>query len=225
MDRIRIGMIALLVVGGGVSANLRAAEEEPARRGRLGVLYGPARTGTGVVILEVTRDSAAAKAGLKPGDVVVKINDQEIRSPEQVRDMLAQKKAGDKVTLRVLREGKEQEIKGTLDEFPRRTEEREPRRPLFLGLRAEELTADLKKQLKLDADAGVVVMDVAPNSPAEKAGLKRNDVITSIGDKTLKNAADLREAMQKAEAGKEITVHVVRGKEKMTLKATPRNNP
>ena len=172
--------------------------------------------------MEVTRDSPAAKAGLKPGDVIVKINNQEIREAERFKDVLAQKKVGDKVTLRVLRDGKEQELTATLNEFPRRPEEREPGRPPLLGVHAEILTPELKSRLNIEAESGMVVMDVRRDSAADRAGLKRNDVITAVNGAAVKNAMDLREAFRKAGTGKEVTLQILRGKEKMSLKATLR---
>src|SRR5262249_53918303 len=63
------------------------------------------------------------------------------------------------------------------------------------------------------------------NSPAEKAGLKRNDVITGINGKGVKSLEDLREGLRKGGAGKEVALQVMRGKEKLTLKATPSEAP
>jgi predicted metalloprotease with PDZ domain len=73
----------------------------------------------------------------------------------------------------------------------------------------------------MESGDGVVVAEVVHNSPADKAGLKRDDVITAINDHAVKTPEEVREAVQHAGAGKEIPVAVVRGGEKMTVKATP----
>ena len=61
-----------------------------------------------------------------------------------------------------------------------------------------------------------------PNSPAARAGLKRDDVITAVDERPVKAPADLSDAVQKAGPGKEVALRVVRGKEKLTIKATLR---
>src|SRR5207244_2180761 len=90
------------------------------------------------------------------------------------------------------------------------------------GVQMQDLTPELKDRLKVQADAGAVVTDVVPDSPAAKAGLKRDDVITAVDSRPVKNPMDLQGAIQTAGAGKEITLQVARGNEKLSVKATPR---
>jgi membrane-associated protease RseP (regulator of RpoE activity) len=68
----------------------------------------------------------------------------------------------------------------------------------------------------------VVVTEVVANSPAANAGLNRDDVIVAVDDQPVKAPADLREAVQKAGPGKEVTLQVARGAERTSLKATLR---
>jgi serine protease Do len=70
-----------------------------------------------------------------------------------------------------------------------------------------------------------VVTDVVPNSPAARAGLKRDDVIASFNDQPVKTPAELLQAIQKAGPDKEVTLRVFRTKEMQTLKATLRGGP
>jgi S1-C subfamily serine protease len=227
----RLLVLALLVLlTADLSSRAQSDSETATRRGYLGILVGPgAEGGEGLFVREVTPDSPAARAGLKTGDRVVKLGDEEIRDVEKFLRTLAAKKPGDRVTLGVLRDGKEQQLTVTLGDRPaREAPAREApilpelpglRRPAFLGVQTEDLTAERKERLKVKVDAGVVITDVVPNSPAAQAGLKRDDVITAVNDRAVKASEDLREAVQQAGAGKEVTLQVVRGEEKLSVKA------
>ncbi len=59
---------------------------------------------------------------------------------------------------------------------------------------------------------GAVVVEVMPNTPAEQAGLREGDVITKVNDEPISSPEDLREAIQDAGPGHEVTMDVVRGK-------------
>jgi hypothetical protein len=68
-------------------------------------------------------------------------------------------------------------------------------------------------------------MDVMPDTAAAKAGLQRDDVITAIDKTTVKTPMDLSDAVHKAGVGKQVTIHVMRGKEEKDLKATLQEEP
>jgi S1-C subfamily serine protease len=204
--------------------------EEKAARPYLGVEVGAGGEGErGAVVRDVTPGSPAAKAGLRAGDRVVRVGDQDVAGVEQFLRAVAAHKPGAKVNLRVARDGREQDLAAVLGERPAAT--RFPpaglpdlpglRRPAFLGVQTRTLSPDLKRQLGVDADAGVVVTEVVANSPAAKAGVKRDDVITAADDRPVRSPADLREAVQQAGPGKDLALQVLRGSEKLSLKATP----
>jgi S1-C subfamily serine protease len=194
--------------------------------GYLGVLVSAAERGMdGALVQEVTPDSPAAKAGLRRGDRIVKMDDKGLTSVEAFLRNVAARKPQEKMKLGIMRDGKEQMLTVTLGERPP-AERPGPafRRPAFLGVQLQPLSAELKTRLRVETETGVVVTEVMPNSPAAKAGLKADDVITSINDHPVKSVADLREAVQRAGAGKEITIHGFRGKEKLNLKASLRES-
>jgi len=68
----------------------------------------------GVVVGEVVKDSPAAKAGLKPGDVIVKAAGKKVTSVEQLRKLISERKAGAKIGLKIRRDGKMKRVKATL---------------------------------------------------------------------------------------------------------------
>lgn len=221
--------VAMVVAAVGLTSFAAvAAQDKP--QGYLGVVVGPGGDGErGVEVKEVTPKGPSAKAGLRAGDRVVKVGGQDVKDADGFVKAVAAHKPGDVLALAVVRGGKEQTVTATLGERPappaRRPDLLVPpgdRPPVYLGVQLQPLTADLREQLKVDVGEGVVIAEVIPGSPAEKAGLKRDDVVTAVGGHPVKSPADVREEVQDTGPGKELALAVVRGGEKLTLKATPR---
>jgi serine protease Do len=203
-----------------LSAAVPARAEESVKKAYLGVAVGPADKDTGAVIHEINAKGPAEQAGLKVGDRIVKIGDKDLKDPEMLVKAVAEHKPGDKLMLSVMRDGKEQKMEVTLAEPPqaRVRPKIELTRHAFLGVYAQPLNEELKKNLGVTVDKGAVVMELMPNSPAAKAGLAKDDVITALGDHAVTTPDELRAAVQKIGAGKEVTVKFMRGKEAKELK-------
>jgi S1-C subfamily serine protease len=224
--------LSVLLLCGVLAAQPAQPAPSDSSRPYIGVAVGQsADKDGGIVVREVAPDSPAAKAELKQGDVILKLNGESVKDAEAFVRSIAAKKPGEKVAVLIRRDGKEQTINATLaqrpgsqllpaapGEFPRL------QREAFLGVQVESLSADLRKK-NLKAEAGVVVTEVVPNSPAARAGLQTDDVITAVDKNTVRSAADLRQAIQKAGAGKEVNLHIFRGKEEKSVKATLQEGP
>lgn len=89
-----------------------------ALNGQLGEYFG-VKDGTGVLVTEVVEDGPAAKAGLQAGDVIVKVGDADVASPDALHEALAGTKAGDERTVQVLRKGSRQTVNVKLGEMPK----------------------------------------------------------------------------------------------------------
>ncbi len=90
----------------------------------------------------------------------------------------------------------------------------------FLGIRGTDLTEAMKKQFKLTVNKGVIVSQVEPGSPADKAGLKKYDVIVAINDQPIQNWDDLRFKIADLQPGNVVSLKVIRDGREMTVKAT-----
>jgi S1-C subfamily serine protease len=77
------------------------------------------------------------------------------------------------------------------------------------------------RSLDLPAETGVLVVDVTPGSPAEKAGVVRNDVILEIDGFVTKSTDDLHRHLTEQQIGREVPFTILRGVEKMTLHLIP----
>lgn len=82
--------------------------------------------------------------------------------------------------------------------------------PSWLGVETNEVTSDLVKELKLPAERGVVIRGVTPDSPAAKAGLKENDVITEVNGQRVEGAAQFRRMIHEIPAGRSVSLSVWR---------------
>jgi S1-C subfamily serine protease len=90
----------------------------------------------------------------------------------------------------------------------------------WLGVSIQDLDKELAAKLKAKTDEGAVVTDVRAKSPAEKAGIKENDIIVEFNGKPIDDVGDLQKAVGAVKPGTEVTVALLRSGERKTVKAT-----
>ena len=111
---------------------------------------------------------------------------------------------------------------------PKKTEPRkaEPKKAApkasrpWLGVQPDDLPEELRAQLDLAEGEGLLVIQVMPGSPAEKAGLKKNDVLTKIDGKAVKGEESLASFMSTARVGQEVTLTVLRKSKEQKYQVT-----
>lgn len=86
-----------------------------------------------------------------------------------------------------------------------------------LGVLLKPLTQDLARKLKLNTGQGVVVTDVDPGSPADKAGFRRDDVITSYAGRPVTDVGDFRNRVASTSPGKQVEINIVRNGQRQML--------
>lgn len=188
-------------------------------RGHLGIVVQPVtrdiaaglnlNDARGVIVSQVQPGSAAERAGLKRGDVILALNGDLVTDSNSFRNDIAATPPGRTVTLRIWREGSEQELRPTLGEFvpEERAAERAEEGPPEsggsenpkLGLAVQPLTPAIARQLGISADTqGLVVVDVEPFGPAAEAGIQRGDVIEQVNQQPVRSVADLVAAVERS---------------------------
>lgn len=90
----------------------------------------------------------------------------------------------------------------------------------WLGVELHEVTSDTAKELKLPAERGVVLTSIVPDSPAAKAGLKENDVVTEINGQRVEGAAQFRRMIREIPAGRAAQITVWRDGRAQTISVT-----
>lgn len=141
----------------------------------------------GAFISEVMPDSAAAKAGLKAGDVIVGLNGQKIRSFAELRAKVATTGAGKQIEVTYLRDGKESTAKVTLqsDEQSKTTASH-----LLPALKGAELSNYHNKGIK-----GIEITKVDKGSAAEARGFRKGDIIVGVNRRSVENIGELRKVL------------------------------
>ncbi|MGN1394734.1 MAG: DegQ family serine endoprotease [Succinivibrionaceae bacterium] len=150
----------------------------------------------GAFVNEVQKDSAADKAGIKPGDIINTINGVPISNFGQLRAKIATLGAGANVKLGIFRNGNQIELNATLDSD------------------SNIQVLDYKNTIIEGASFknngnGVEVTDVKTNSPAYRLNIKKGDIIVEVNKKTIKNTNDLSKAL--STNSKFIALKILRG--------------
>ncbi len=140
----------------------------------------------GAFVNEVMKDSAAAKAGIKSGDILTTINGVPIANFGQLRAKIATLGEGAKVRIGIFRDGKEREVEVTLGGDSSSPEAVKHSNPLFEGAKLAESDG-----------GGVLVTEVKENSTAARYGLVKGDVIVEANREKVRSLADLNKVLGK----------------------------
>jgi len=198
----------------------------------------------GVVVVKVDPDSPAAEAGLERGSVILKFNGQEVGSFKELRDLVLATEAGDEVTITVLEDGAEKELKTEVGCVAP-----------YLGVKATSqadrdhafgIFGDRDKDAEVDDDDSddevgfpekyssmphgrwqipAVVVQVVEGSAAEAAGLKAGDRIVNADGKKIYSVSQLVKAIDAKSPGDVIELVVIRGDEMLDITATLGEDP
>lgn len=195
----------------------------------------------GAIVEEVTKGSAAEKAGLKKGDVITKIGDDAVFTHDEVTKAVKKHKPEDKVAIVYKRDGKEQKATVTLGKRSSSMSFSSPdMAPNLEGLQGLQSIPGLRNfdfnfddngprvfsmgrpRLGIRAQdtedgKGVKVLDVDDESIAEKAGIKENDVITEFDGKVVNSADELSAAARESREKPTVTVKLTRDGKTQTL--------
>lgn len=162
----------------------------------------------GVMISSVSEDSAAKKAGIEAGDVIIAMNGTEILNPKEFSRRIAETKAGKSVKLDVWRNAEvtsfELAVEKMPDEAPAVSKAAAETATITdnvneLGLELEELTPGLIDKYQFPEDAnGAVVKSVLTGSDAEAKGLRPGDLITQIDKKAIFDLNDVKTYIDEA---------------------------
>src|SRR5881296_140493 len=169
------------------------------------------KEGAGVLVAEVMKGSPADTAGLKAGDVVVDLSGTPIKEVPDLQRRIASIRPGQTMKLTVIRDKKPVSVTVKIGEMPAdETAAAEAPEADEWGLSVEALTGDAALRLDLGVTRGLLVTDVQPGSAAEKAGLKRGDVILELGRKPIDDPANLYRALGALKPGESVLIYVHR---------------
>jgi serine protease Do len=191
---------------------------DDANHAMLGVTTG--KVEQGVEIQDITRESAAEKAGLKENDIITKIDDTKIEDPDGLSAAIKKHKPGEKVTVTYLRDKKEQKVTAELTKWKGTNMfKTSPDFKMDMGdMNFENIMPKLKTMPRMnqnwswsgggpklglsvqdtDDGKGVKVIEVDDESNAAKAGIKEDDVISEVDGKAVNGADEMAKIIRES---------------------------
>jgi S1-C subfamily serine protease len=195
---------------------VQLAEHGEIRRGQLGVViqdltpelaaaFGLRHTG-GAVVAQVVPGSAAEKAGLVAGDIVVAANGKPVRSGGALRNAIGLLRVGERMKLDIVRNGRPRTLSAKI------AEPQESR--VDAGRMSERLAGAVVGDIQpgnamMGRESRVAVLDVEHGSPAWQAGLRAGDIIVSINRQAVRSVVDLPAAIKRSPGN--LLLNVERG--------------
>jgi Do/DeqQ family serine protease len=159
---------------------------------------------TGALVGSVEPGKPAAQAGLKRGDVILKVNGQPIASANDLRLRISQMAPGSSANLTIWRDNRDQEVKVTLAELEPEKEAQtgqgeESGSGAMQGVQVQNVTPDMIQELGVpEGTHGVVVSSIDPASPAAATELQRGLIIQEVNHRPVNNVQQYKEALQSA---------------------------
>jgi len=183
----------------------------------------------GAKITRVFANSPAEAAGLREGDIIIAYDGEPITNSRKLARLIEESPAGHQARVRILRDGKEQELTATLASRSTTVPNEVARlqkiiadmgRNRRIGITTQPLTQQLADYFGVAEGRGLLVASVEANSPAARAGLKAGDVIVEADGEKIATAFALARALNRRTDG-DVTLTVVRDRRRITLKVTP----
>jgi serine protease Do len=226
LPQLRAGKISRGVIG--VSISRDPITKELAKE------FGLPNT-NGAVISSVAQNTPAARAGLKPGDVIVEYNGRPVTDSDSLVSMVVATKPGTTVPVTIFRDNKRQTLSITPDELDLEAEanggrsprpngpDREAPTATDFGMQLEPITPEVARQLDLPRGrGGAIITDVDRGSIAANAGIQPNDVIVEVNRQPVANVSQVTRALQSATAGRPVFLVVWRDGQEYFITMTKR---
>jgi len=145
----------------------------------------------GALIQEVSPDSAAEKAGLEPGDVIINVDDKEIENVNDLRNAIGLKRSGERVKVVIIRNNREMTKNAKLGEIAvEQTVQAEQINSLLAGAELSDYVEDSDSMF--GKSQGVIILSIEPNSNADRARLKAGDIIWAVGNMEVENLQEFQ---------------------------------
>jgi serine protease Do len=194
-------------------------------RGRIGVVIQPITKeladgfglskAQGALVNQVEKGGPAEKAGVEPGDVILRFDGKPVTSSEDLPRVVGATKPGSRVSMQIWRNKTAREVQVTVAELQDDRAAAQQKRgakppaatPGVFGMSLSELTEAQRKELKVEG--GVLVNEA--QGAAARAGIRRGDVILAVNNQDVKSVQQFSEMMGQVEKGRIVALLVRRG--------------
>jgi serine protease Do len=156
----------------------------------------------GVLVGDVVKNSPAEKVGIKTGDIIKKVNNEEVNSPKELQDKIGNIEIGKEAKIEIVRNGETISFIVKISEMPTVEEEgsEPPKEKVFsvqTGLKVESVTTEIAKELGLPWVKGLVITEVVPGSSADDMGLQPGDIVLEANRTELSSVEEWEKVINK----------------------------
>jgi serine protease Do len=212
LPQLRIGKVTRGRIGVQVTEIARDAVDEFGLKDR-----------KGAVVSAVTPDSAASRAGVEPGDVIIAFGGKPVSSRDELVRMVVNTKPGTTVPVRIVRDRQERTLNVTVDELDLDAENAVARgnrggtddptqeTSRGFGITLQDVTPDIARRLRLENRSGAVITEIEQGSPAARANLQPGDVIVRVGREPIESRIDAQRELGRIPSGGTAFLRIIRG--------------
>lgn len=204
-------------VGEAISTKVeRAVVSAAAPKGKAYLGVQVAEKDGSIEVVDVIEDSNGLRLGLAVGDLILKIDGSDVSSRVEFQNRLLTKLPGDEIVVDVSRGEEVVELKGTLGATSRplvdtgSQSQSSSRSRGYLGVQVEESSDP----------PGAILKEVVANSPAEKAELKKDDIVIKVSDTVIKNNVDFLQVLSQSRPGQKLALTIIRDKAETEIEVT-----
>ena len=169
--------------------------------------------GKGVLVNEVFADNPADQAGLKSGDIITRIGNERLESPNQLSRVVAGFSPGEMVLVQVIRDGVSLELPvllGVKKEKPVVVSLPPTAAEVDLGIDVSPITEELAEQFSLDQTTGILVVRVVQGSAAYAEGLRKGDIIQEVNRVEVPTMREFRRLLEQVQPSETILLRILR---------------
>jgi serine protease Do len=167
----------------------------------------------GALISDIFKGDPAERAGLRTGDIVIEVNGKKIKDSHELLLTIATFHVGDRVEVKVQRDGQEKTFYVIVAERKGQPEVAQAREALEnFGMTVQDITPEIAQYLGIASKNGVIVVDVKDGSPADEKGIQPQDIILQVNKVKISSVKDYMKEISKKKAKSSILFLIKRGK-------------
>jgi len=169
----------------------------------------------GVLVGDVVKNSPAEKVGIKTGDIIKKVNNEEVNSPEELQNKIGNIEIGKEANIEIVRNSETISFVVKIGEMPTVEVEgsESPKEKVFsiqTVLKVESVTTEIAKELGLPWVKGLVITEVIPGSSADDMGLQQGDIVLEANRTEASSIGEWEKVINKLEPGDTLLLLVFR---------------
>ena len=167
----------------------------------------------GALVSDITSDGPAEKAAIKKGDVIREVDGKNIDSSDSLPKLVRSLEVGKEVMVKVIRRNEgEISLKVKIGEMPEEGETGGASQgKTDIGLVVQDISPEIARRFRISTTEGVIVAEVEPGSPADRAGLQPRDIITEVNGQAIKDVTGYNKVMASLKEGENIVLLIRRG--------------